>query len=61
MDVRESLNAEDNCSLVTGDGQRSFVENDSFYARAPPMAASTVGRTKARYKLETFIGTFYRL
>ena len=48
MDVRQSLNADDNCSVITGDGQLSFIENDSFFARAPPQAASTVCRTKAR-------------
>ena len=48
MDVRESLNAEDNLMLVTGEGAHSSIENDSFFARVPPQAASTVGRTKAR-------------
>lgn len=48
MDVRASLNMEDNQSVITGDGQMSFLENDSFYAKAPPLAASTVGRTKSR-------------
>ena len=48
MDVRGSLNAENNLAIVTGEGEKSFVENDSFFAKAPPQAASTVGRTKAR-------------
>jgi len=48
MDVRESLNFDENLSVITGEGQLSFVESDSFYARAPPQAASTVARTKSR-------------
>ena len=48
MDVRGSLNADDNMSVVTGEGEMSFIESDSFYARVPPLAASTVGRTKSR-------------
>jgi hypothetical protein len=48
MDVRGSLNADNNLSVVTGDGQMSFIESDSFYARVPPLAASTVARTKSR-------------
>ncbi|XP_053402304.1 uncharacterized protein LOC123548511 isoform X2 [Mercenaria mercenaria] len=52
MDVRVSLNTDDNLSVVTGDGQMSFIENDSFYARVPPLAASTVGRTKSRRDMQ---------
>ncbi|KAH3809120.1 hypothetical protein DPMN_137483 [Dreissena polymorpha] len=48
MDVRQSLNANENCSIIKGDRQLSYFENDSFFARAPPQAASTVCRTKAR-------------
>ena len=48
MDVRGSLNAEDNQEYITGEGSHSMVENDSFYAKAPPLAASTVGRSKSR-------------
>ncbi|XP_052816319.1 uncharacterized protein LOC128242923 isoform X2 [Mya arenaria] len=60
MDVRESLNVEENLSVITGEGQLSFVESDSFYARAPPQAASTVGRTKARrqFQPDTESGSF---
>ena len=48
MDVRGSLNAEDNQVYITGEGAQSMVDNDSFYAKAPPLAASTVGRSKSR-------------
>ncbi|XP_052232648.1 uncharacterized protein LOC127845662 isoform X2 [Dreissena polymorpha] len=60
MDVRQSLNADDNCSVITGDGQLSFIENDSFFARAPPQAASTVCRTKARrtMPIDSEMGSF---
>ncbi|KAL4232237.1 hypothetical protein ACF0H5_009811 [Mactra antiquata] len=51
MDVRQSLNTEDNLHVICGDGEMSYLEGDSFYAKAPPMAASTVGRTKARITL----------
>ena len=49
MDVRGSLNIEDNLVYVTGQGAESSIENDSFFAKVPPQAASTVGRSKSRY------------
>lgn len=48
MDVRASLNAEDNQVYITGEGACSSIENDSFFAKEPPQAASTVGRSKSR-------------
>ena len=48
MDVRESLNTEDNLELVAEEGAYCNIENDSFFARVPPQAASTVGRPKSR-------------
>lgn len=43
-----SWNIDSDLSVVTGSDRQSFMENDSFFARAPPLAASTVGRTKSR-------------
>lgn len=57
-----SLNFDSDVSVVTGSDRLSFMESDSFYARAPPLAASTVGRTAARTRMtkqpENEMGSF---